>query len=253
MKILSLILFGYQLVINFNIFLGYAMVIFLKVKIDSIPIERGFFLTGIMITINYILLSMLLLLTIIWRFKSVGDALLQVKKLNDKKLILKRLKIILKILSKMGDLLESASKYFLFSNIFLFCNLFMIVLILIFLGYDILIHELEMEDKILFLAFIVFTISTLFCCLIIIISSTYFFNCFGNATNIINLICVKNNDKKIQKFCELGILQFENTQKQISCGFYNFNWNQIFLMVSSIFSYIITMIQFDYMLTIKKV
>jgi hypothetical protein len=229
------------------------MVIFLNVKIDSVPIERGFFLTGIAIAINYILLTMLLLLNLVWRFKTVSNALMKVDNYHDKTKVLKKLKSVLKMLSKLSELLESASKYFLCNNIFLFTNLFMIILIMTFLGYDILVHDLGTDDVILFFAFVVFSVSTAFCSSITILTSTYFSKCFSQAFEKINLIFIKFNDRKIQKICELGILQLQNSRKEISCGFFAFNWKHVFLMLSSFFSYLIMMIQFDYMITTKNI
>lgn len=229
------------------------MVLFLNVKIDSVPIERGFFLTGIAISINYILLTMLLLLNIVWRFKSISDAMILIGNSKNKKILLRRLKVAMRICNKLSDLLESSSKYFLCNNIFLFSNLFFILLIMTFLGYDILVHNLDTDDVILFFAFVVFCVSTAFCSSITILTSTYFSECLSNCIKKFSLISFQFNDKKVQKFCILAILQLESSRRDISCGVFAFNWKFVFLIISSSFSYLVMMIQFDYMLTTKNI
>lgn len=252
MKFLSKILFSYQLVINFNIMLGFSMVKFFNVKVDSIPIERGFFLTGIAWLINYVLLMVLLLLLIAWRFSSIFNALQQVQELEKKK-IPRRMKLILKLSNKMGEILESFIKYCLTNYALLYSHCLIITLMITFLGYDILVHDLGASDKIFFGAGIVFVVSTAFSYLLVICFSNYFSNSFNKIYEKINFIRLENDERKIRKICELGILQLECTRKEITCGLFDLNWKHLFLLMSSFFSYLVMMIQFDYMLSSKQI
>lgn len=253
MKISSVILIFYQFIIDGNMILGYVMVKFLGVKIDSVPIEQGFFLIGLTIAINYILQIMIIFLAMKWRFKLALEVLMELQEFKDKNVMLKRLKTVIKIWSKLGDLVAATSKYFLMCNIFLFLIIFMMYLITLFLAYDILMHELGSDNLILFYSFIVFTCSYTHYGVVITISSVYFSNCFSSAINNLNLIALKIKEKKIQKFCSLAVLQLTAIQKEISCGLFEFNWKFIFLLISSVFSYLVTMMQFDYMLTLQNI
>lgn len=253
MKILTLTLLVFQTFINLNMLLGYIMVKFLDVKVDSVPIEKGFYLIGLTMAMSYVLLSMLLLLAIIWRFKSVGDATLELESFKDKRILLKKVKTVTQIWSKLGDLLTSVNKYFLTSNIFLFTIIFMMFLITLFLGYDIFMHSLGSDDLVLFYSFVIFTLSYTLCGLIIIFSSVYFSNSFSKVFKNLNSIRLKNNDEKIWKICTHSILQLDVLHNEISCGLFSLNWKFVFLMISSCFAYLVMMIQFDFMLTIQNI
>lgn len=251
-KFLSLILFIYQLLINFNMTLVYVMVKFLNVKVNSIPIEDGFFLVGVTATIYYVLFTMLMLIVASWRIKSIDEALLQVDERNERKL-LKKLKIILKVWSKVEDLNTSMTKYFITNNLFYFSNFFNTFLITVFLGYDIFAHSLEIDDKIFLMAAVIFCISSISCIIILTINSEIYKNKNNKAMLKFNLIKLKSKDKRVQSFCYLGILQLKNSSNFISCGLFDLNWKHVFAMISSFFAYLVMIIQFDYMLTTKNI
>lgn len=247
LNILSLILFGFLLITNFDILIGYSVVKFLNVKVGSLPIERGFYLLGIALAIYYVLFMMLILTQIRWRLRSLGNALIMVEQMHGK-MQMKRLKLFLKICSKVEDLLTSISKYFSCCNILCFANFFMIVFIFLFLGYDILAHELDSGDKIFFAAILIFSISNGALCFTIVIFSKDFLKFIKSNIQSFLKISLKRDQKKIRKICELGILQLGGSRKFISCGLFEINWKLIFLVFSSLFSHLITMIQFDYSL-----
>lgn len=246
-KFLSFILFFYQLLTNNNLVLTYCMVKFLNVKIRSIPVERGFYLISVMASIFYILFTILVLITFSWRLKSIDDALMETTS-NEKKKLLRKLKIILRMWSKVDDVISSISRLFIISNIFYLLNFLIFVLILLFLGYDIYVHNLGGDDKLLFGFASFFSITIISFISVLIIQSQNICEKVTNAIRKINLIKLKSKEKNIQKYCHLATLQLEVSNKFISCRLFDLNYKFIFTMISSCFSYLVMMVQFDYML-----
>lgn len=114
-------------------------------------------------------------------------------------------------------------------------------------------HSLGEDDKLFFGIGLIFSFSTISCISVLIIYSENFKNKINEAVKKFNLIRLKSDDRKVQKYCNLAILQFESSRKFISCGLFELNWKHIFLMMTSFFSYLVMMIQFDYMLTLKQI
>lgn len=225
------------------------MVNFLNVKIRSIPIERGLYLIGAGAVSNFILITLLIFVGVSWRLKSIEELLIGLNEV-DQEIYLKKFKKILRIWSKIEDLICSINKYFLINNLFFFASFFNLILIVTFLGYDILVHELDTDDKIFFCCGLVYSISITSCICILIKYSENVKSMIEKNFNQINLIRFNSKHKNVQKYCELAILQLDSSTKLISCGLFEINWQHIFLMLSSLFSYLVVVIQFDYMLTV---
>ena len=224
------------------------MVTVLNVKLETIPINRGFFLITLAITLNYTILSLLMQASISWRLPAINKALILTAKTNQKNL-LRKIKVTMKMLGKIEDLINSLSNYLTLNNIFSFLNFFLFSLMILFLGYDILAHDLGIDDVIFFLAGICFSFLGGLNCVFVIIYSMTFNHTLQHSIRIFNEIAINSRDIKIKKFCQIANLQISSTQSVLSCGLFVFNWRLIFTIISAFFSYLIMMIQFDNMTT----
>lgn len=227
------------------------MVTLLGVKVKTIPIDRIFYLISIAININYIIFSFLILLAIFWRLRSMTNALNITTKSDHEKLF-QNIKSLSKIWCKLEDLICSVDKYHTFSLILTFLNFFVTFLLVIFLGYDIFAHDLDSGDVIFFVAGLNFSFFNGLSCFIVIAISMALNNTMKISMKICNRIQIKNQVKKVHKLNYIAILQFTFLRKNFSCGLFDFNWKLIFTLAASFFSYLIMMIQFDYMLSINR-
>ena len=159
----------------------------------------------------------------------------------------------MKMLAKTEDLIHSLNNYLTLNNILFFFNFFMLFLMISFLGYDILVHDLGSDDVIFFFAGISFLFWAGFSCLIILFYSLAFKNTTQNSFTTFNEISINSSDRKIKKFCHIAILQISSTQSELSCGLFGFNWIFILTFLMYYFNYIVMMIQFDYMLTNRRI
>lgn len=250
-KILTSIILVYEVLIIGNLSLAYFMVTLLGVKVKTIPIDRIFYLISIAININYIIFSFLILLAIFWRLRSMTNALNITTKSDHKKLF-QNIKSLSKIWCKLEDLICSVDKYHTFSLILTFLNFFVTFLLVIFLGYDIFAHDLDSGDVIFFVAGLNFSFFNGLSCFIVIAISMALNNTMKISMKICNRIQIKNQVKKVHKLNYIAILQFTFLRKNFSCGLFDFNWKLIFTLAASFFSYLIMMIQFDYMLSINR-
>lgn len=228
-----------------NITFGYYMVTTLGIKIKSVDLKTGYPLINMGIAVTFALFSILLLLTISWRLRSITTAL---KKSEDENSI----KIIVKILSKIEDLIYSINSYLSLNYITSFSSTFIYLLMFTFLGYDILVHNLSVDDVIFFCAGASFTCFNSLMCSLVIFFSMRFDKTTKNLFKFFNQIQMKNSDQKIRKICFLANLQLGHSKKNLSCGLFDLNWHLIFTLMASFFSYLITMIQFDYMVTVRS-
>ena len=153
----------------------------------------------------------------------------------------------MRIWGKVEDLIEALNKYITFNYILAFWNFFMLFLMISFLGYDILVHDLGSEDRIFFLAGISFSFWSGLNCVIVIIYSMSFDHTMKYSIRIFNEIAINSLDIKIKKFCQIANFQISSSQSELSCGLFGFNWRLIFTIISAFFSYLVMMIQFDYL------
>lgn len=222
------------------------------VKIGTIPVDRGFYLILIGVTINYIIFAILMLMTASWRLTSINEALKLTAK-SDRRNILRKMKILMKVLAKTEDLIDSLNNYLTLNNILFFLNFFITFLMISFLGYDILVHDLGSEDVIFFLAGVSFSFCGGLSCFIILKYSMTFNNTMQNSVETFNEISINSSDRKIKKFCQIANLQLSSTQNELSCGLLDFNWKFILTFLNYFFSYIVMMIQFDFMLPNRRI
>lgn len=173
-RIINTIVITYEIFVSVNLITSYFMVINKIINLESVPIDRGFFLLEMFFIMNYAALCMLMLLTVIWRLQGIDKAMNSMLKLKDDKKILRKMKILMRIWSKIDNLITSLSKYQSIANFFMFLVLTLTILIVVFLGYEIAVHDLTDSDLILFGVGTSFTIWFTFNCLSVIVFSTWF-------------------------------------------------------------------------------
>lgn len=247
-KRLSISLITYQIIINSNLFFGYYMVTELGVKVKTIAIDRVLVLITLAMTVNYTFLSVLMLMTVSWRTKSINEAIILTVR-SDQNEVLGKIKILMKMWCKVEALINSLSKYLVINSILSFWNFFVVTILMAFLGYDILANDLGSSDIIFFAAGSSYAIFTGATCVIFVIYSVTFKNTMKNSIKAFNQIASNCNDRKVMKFCQIANLQLSSTQSELSCGLFGFNWKFIFTLMAAFFSYLLEMIQFDYMTT----
>lgn len=236
----------------FNFSFAYVSFTYFNIKIKTIPIDNPLYYVSFGIIFIYLLLTVQLCYIISTRRKSIDKALGLISNTNEKKVLKRRLKVIFKIFCKLDDLIDSVNKFLSFNIIFLYLSIFIFFISVPFLGYDILVHNLGIDDITFFFIGVVYLSINIIPCLIIINYSNRFDTTSVNFTKILINIQMRDFDKKIKRICFIGNLQMSFLRKNFSCGVIDINWKLAFSLIASIFSYLVTMIQFDYMLTIRS-
>ena len=155
----------------------------------------------------------------------------------------------MKIFDKINDTVLSINRCYMINILISFFNLTLVLIFIIFLIYDVLVHQLKIDDAILIVGGSSYAICISIGCLIII--------SYSSTIEKLHYLVMKNyvelylgtKDKKIHRLVHLAMIQLTHFRKDISCGLYDFNWNCIFLILTSVFNYVIVMIQFDVMIS----
>lgn len=226
-------------------FFNYMIVKILNIKFDSLPVDNIYFLfaSGLPICFNLIFLHTVL--TVYWRLQSMVE---YVKITLDTSLNLRE---ILKSQGKIFDTISLLNRYHTPNYVFTMLDMLMVAITASFLIYDILIHSLTFDNFFLMSAgFTHFALSALLCLVIIFYGSK-----IKELQKEIIVTIAKSQIKQIQKSdfkpwkkCQLAICQLEISKNEFSCGLFELNCKQIFVMMSSFFSFLIVMIQFDLMI-----
>lgn len=156
-----------------------------------------------------------------------------------------------KIYAKFSDTVLIFNKVFSMYLMTSLLDLLIMLLVTFFLGYDILVHSLTISDAILMLGGVSYVnISGFFCFSILFLSSN-----LEEKRKILMLKINEFNLKKFHKAKQLSTYQIDCASLELSCGLFLFKKFHIFAMVSSFFSYLIVMIQFDFVLSsqLKKI
>jgi hypothetical protein len=154
-------------------------------------------------------------------------------------------KFIGKVYSKCEKLILSMKKLFALSFMILHFDCFTMALSTAFFGYDILAHELNTNDVLLFVGGISYaTIAGTTIFLII-----FYLSKFKDHKNslMLSLNNLRRKNLKLNKIIQLSIYQLDCVPTELSCGLFVFEIPHIFIMISSFFSYLIVTIQFDFM------
>lgn len=219
-----------------------AIVNYFEVKFTSMPLHDFLFLTAYLRPVCGQISFLLMVLSFSWRIKSI-EKILIISELTSTQ----QLEIIGKIFGKCDKIIFSMNNLFAINFMTSLFDLLVMTLVTTFLAYDIIVHELTISDAILMLGGVSYiNISGFICFTIIFILSGMDDKRKILMIKINNLKL--NQKKKVDKFFFLSINQLDFTQIKLSCGLFYFKKSQIFVMISSFFSYLVVMIQFDFVL-----
>jgi hypothetical protein len=154
-------------------------------------------------------------------------------------------KLIGKLLNKSADTIVNMNKLYSTNFMTSLVDLLFIALVTTFLAYDIIAHSLAISDVILMLGGMGYSFLAGSVCFSILIASSGLEEKKKKIVIKINDLSLKRN--KLHKFLYLSVFQFDCLPLELSCGLFTLKKSHIFLMISSYFSYLIVMIQFDFM------
>lgn len=204
------------------------------------PLDDLSFLITFMLPTAFNLIFVVTLINITWRLKTIDEFL-------GVHMTRQELKIILKIYSKIDGTISNVKKYFSINTMICFEDVLLTALMTTFLAYDIVVHSLMIKDVILMLGGYSYVFVSGFSCVMVVIYSSKI-----NSLKKSSLLKIIGMRLKIYgkfgKICDLGILQIDSSMLQISCGLFTFDSYFIFTIISSFFSYLVVVLQFDIMI-----
>ena len=230
--------------------IGYLIVTYFGVKFDSIPLNDPIFLTIISIPMSFNVLIIILLHTIFTRI-SIIIKLTDIKNVCSFSTfnLKKRINLVMLLYDKINDSILSVNNCYIINLLVAFLNITAIYIFMTFLLYDTVIHELKPENIILGLG----GYSYCFCfgtsCVVIIYFSTSIRKSHdATIKNFFKMHFLLKN-RRICNKVHLASLQFYHFRKEISCGLFDFNWKYLMVVITSVFNYVIVMIQFEGMIS----
>lgn len=222
-----------------------AIVDYFQVKFTSMPLEDYWFLVVYFRALCCHVVWFSIIQSLYWRIKTIPK-ILEIPNLSLKL----KFKIIGKFYSKCEKIISSMNKFFALSFSILLLDCFALTLSSTFFGYDILMHELKKNELLLFTGSTNYSFISGLVCFLIMNSSTKFMAEKKSLLIKVNTLKFKNRnkkDKRLDKNSQLLIDQLNVAQIKLSCGLFVFNIPHIFVMISSIFSYLVVTIQFDFL------
>lgn len=216
-------------------FFANATVEYFNVKFTSMPLDDFLFLIAFL---RPILCDIIFLIEIVSLSSRIDSFHKIVQKEN-------HLKVIAKLFNKTSSIIKDMNQLYATNFMTSLIDLLLISLVTTFLGYDIIVHSLTKTDAILMLAGVSYMIIAGFVCFSILIAASQI-ECKKRK------IIAKINDIKLRKssnmhkFYELSIDYLEYLPTKLSCGLFILNKSHIFVILSSFFSYLIVMVQFDF-------
>lgn len=245
-RILTRIMIFFQLLIVIEMFIGYFLVRILKIKFDSMPLDNGFYLFTIGIPLSYSTLFVITLHSVDSRMQSVIKCLdiSNMTALNNYWLK-KRIKLLMIICDKLNDTIMSINRYYVFSAMISLFNLAVVNIMTTFLNYDVIAHELLLEDFILTLGGYSYSLCTGIGLVVIIFYSENIKRAFDKITVKVLDISMYLNESGVCGITHVAYLQLYSLKKEIAGGLFAFRWSICFSVLATIFDYLIIMIQFD--------
>lgn len=225
--------------------LAYLIVGICDISFSVKPLDNLFFLVAFSFPMFNNALLYIALLNIYWRFKDFQKISKKLKS-NDE------LKLLSKIYSKLNAILINVNSFYVLNTVLALLDLLTITITSTFLIYDVIAHSLPLENLILAGGAFIYIFTSGFICVLIIGCSSFIKNINVNIMVEINKIAMIENKLKVYKFCQVAILQIENTQNKITCGLFEFDWKLIFTFIATFFSYLWTMFQVDLMFNKKS-
>ncbi|KAG5667396.1 hypothetical protein PVAND_015377 [Polypedilum vanderplanki] len=207
---------------------------------EDIPMENPFFIYLVQIPGLINLVYCITFIAIITRFKSTIKVLKSEKNLN-----IYELKEIMKIHIKCFEIIHLNNQFFALNAFIGFTDFSASLTFVFFCVYSVYKSGFDFDEiMLLYGNFMYF-----------IICAGYFYVILKAACNVRNLcnelweiFCLKENfnrNENYLKFQQISIYQISYCKFIPSCGFYEFNWKVLMIVLSGAFTYLIVGIDFD--------
>jgi hypothetical protein len=230
---------------------GYVTVNIIGVKFNSLPLDNPCFLFVMSLPITYSVLFYITLLSVCSRLKAINDCLvfnsteMSSWKSTD---FIQRSKLVMKLCDKFHHVITSIHKLHVFSFVISLLNFLVITILVSFLCYDILIHNLSPHDVILFFGGCGYILCIGIICTLIIINCAHVKAQHDNIMDSMMNLHHTKIDKNICRFLQLMYLQMNSLRNEVSCGLFGFKFSYLMIFLTSVFNYVVVMIQFDTMI-----
>lgn len=236
-------MFGYQifsmicLFVNIRIYFYYGLSNHISVR--DVPFCIGYVLLD-----SFIGLSINMLLALTSRIKLIRKILNQSSEDDNEKIV--KMKMILILHDKFCDILVNVNKSFSFLFLLMILEFNFHCITISFSFYNIIFNDPSFRDVIFLAAISVLILPRIVFVACILILSGLIKN---EKCKIFSAIqCSKidsQKNMKILKLLELSSLQLDHRTLNVSCGFFTVDWKYLFGIISSIFSTLVILVQFD--------
>lgn len=217
-----------------------------NISYDSVPVDRFFFWISTIISLNLTFTYFLTMMAINCRLVSIREYLKKQKSAQ----VIKNLKVFAKLYMKFRDAVELTNHCFTFNSMILFLEFTTFSVSMTFLCFTtfqiyLKTFEISFKELLFLLTGIVFLIN-------LVINSSFTFyhsHLFGkNSMEILQKLLTfsaTGRDKRCIRYAHIFSLYAVEHPLLQTCGLFLFDWKQLFLMFSSIYSYLLILIQFD--------
>ena len=222
-----------------------------NISYDSVPLDKYFYWLSNIVSLNLTFTYFLTQFAINSRLGSIRKYL---KDADDEE-VRKYLRIFAKIHMKFTDVVSLSNQCFTFHSMVLFLEFTTFSVSMTFLCFTTFqvymeTYEISFKEIIFILTCVAFLIN-----LVINASITFHYsNLFlKNSVEILEKllkISTKRKDKVCARYAHIFSTYASEEQLLVSCGLFLFDWKQLFLMFSSIYSYLLILIQFDMSLSV---
>lgn len=153
-----------------------------------------------------------------------------------------------KIFDKISETISLINRFHAFNAVEAFLDLLVTVINVTYLIFDVIAHSRNLSNFLIIGGACMYIATTGIICILIFAYSSLIYNIQEKIIAKNNSIGMKFSNLKLRKFSIISTMHLENSKNEISCSLFLFNWKHIFLMMSSYFSYLIVMMQFDFMI-----
>lgn len=223
-------------------FLAHTVVTTFGVKFDSLPLTSIPFLISYSIPISCNIIFFIVLLNLYWRLESV-QKLYKDSRIKSRK----HLKMATNIFDKITETISFVNRYYVAGTVASFLDLLVLAITLTYLIYDVIVHSRNLSNFLIIAGGFSYMVVSGTICILVIACSSFIRNIQDKIIASTNELAVKHFDRKIKNFCIISTLFLENSRTEISSELFDFNWKYILVLISSFFSFLIVMIQFDFM------
>lgn len=219
-----------------------------NISYDSVPLDRYFYWVSIIISLNLTFTYFLTMLAISSRLASVVEYL-DSKSAEE---VRNHLNLLAKVYMKFSDVVSLSNEIFTFNSMILFLEFTTFSVSMTFLCFTtfqnyMITKEISFKEIIFILTCIAFLLN-------LVINACFTFHhshlFVENSTKILTKLhkistSSSKDESKTNRYTQIFSLYAAEEPLLQTCGLFLFDWKQLFLMFSSIYSYLLILIQFD--------